>query len=512
MPTTIRINVEDAGGAMPLAGVADKDISTAADLTSSDDSSADEGDVAANGGSGSTFPTTTAGLTQRRKNVGGAKKNSSKPSNNKKNVVGGGGNSSSSKTSKTTSTPPLLPPMTTTTTVRWWIEFVLGSSIFFGALPFVVLQIICCTVWEFVDQSTLNVCDWISKLNAKAGPYVEWLVSNPKDSFVVNTTIWLGAVLPAYFAWEAYCQISTVEAGGEFNWYRAALYNLIRIGPMYRNFMYVYVLCHKEAHCFGKIFKQPYSKVLGGIYNHWVGFFHGVLPGPFTQSHIYNHHKYDNARDDVYSTGAFPRDNFWNFLQYIWTWFLYALNVSTILQFYRENKMRRVVNTIGGTALYAGMVATVWWMCGPTFTLVYVLYPVVEGNILLAMVNYTWHAFIDPSDPENDYVNSVTILEGLNFCLKEEYHVVHHQYAGIHWSRHEEKYDEHLDGYIDCTATVFEKCNIFVIWGMIVAKDYEGLTEHYVQLNPDKSKHLTKQQLAQLLKERLQSTTWTYGS
>mmetsp|Transcript_34814 Transcript_34814/g.84153 ORF Transcript_34814/g.84153 Transcript_34814/m.84153 type:complete len:498 (-) Transcript_34814:323-1816(-) len=497
MPTTIRI--EDDGGAMPLAGVAaaGKDSLAAADLTSSDDSSADEGDTNVVAKGSESFPT-TAGLTHRRKN--------STQSSNKN--VGGGSKTTSKTTSKT------LPPMTTTATVRWWIEFVLGSSIFVGALPFVVLQIICCTVWEFVDQSTLGVVDLISKLNAKAGPYVEWLVSNPKDSFVVNTTIWLGAVLPAYFAWEAYCQTSTTveSGGGEFNWYRAALYNLVRIGPMYRNFMYVYVLCHKEAHCFGKIFKQPYSKVLGGVYNHWVGFFHGVLPGPFTQSHIYNHHKYDNARQDVYSTGAFPRDNFWNFLHYIWTWFLYALNVSTVLQFYRENKLQRVVNTVGGTTLWAGMVTTVWWVCGPTFTIVYVLYPVVEGNILLAMVNYTWHAFIDPSDPENDYVNSVTILEGLNFCLKEEYHVVHHQYAGIHWSRHEEKYEEHLDEYIGCTATVFEKCNIFVIWGMIVAKDYEGLTQHYVQLNPDKSKHLTKQQLAQLLKERLQSTTWTYGS
>ena len=36
-------------------------------------------------------------------------------------------------------------------------------------------------------------------------------------------------------------------------------------------------------------------------------------------------------------------------------------------------------------------------------------------------------AFIDPHDHENDYVNSVTILDGLNFTLEEEYHVVHHQ-------------------------------------------------------------------------------------
>jgi hypothetical protein len=85
------------------------------------------------------------------------------------------------------------------------------------------------------------------------------------------------------------------------------------------------------------------------------------------------------------------------------------------------------------------------------------------------------------------------------------------QYAGIHWSRNEEMYQKHFEEYVQCTATVFRECNIFVIWGMIVAKDYEGLTEHFVQLNPDESKHLSKPELAQLLKERLQCTTWSYN-
>jgi len=55
-------------------------------------------------------------------------------------------------------------------------------------------------------------------------------------------------------------------------------------------------------------------------------------------------------------------------------------------------------------------------------------------NILLSVVNFTWHAFIDPDDLSNEYVNSTTIIEGLNFTLAEEYHVVHHQYSGAHWT------------------------------------------------------------------------------
>ena len=84
------------------------------------------------------------------------------------------------------------------------------------------------------------------------------------------------------------------------------------------------------------------------------------------------------------------------------------------------------------------------------------------------------------------------------------------QYGGVHWSKNKELYLKHLDEYKKCTATIFKECNLFVIWGMIVAKDYDGLTDHYVQLDDDPAQHLSKPALAQLLKERLQCTTWSY--
>ena len=84
------------------------------------------------------------------------------------------------------------------------------------------------------------------------------------------------------------------------------------------------------------------------------------------------------------------------------------------------------------------------------------------------------------------------------------------QYGGVHWSRNEELYWKHVDEYKKCTATVFKECNLFVIWGMIVAKDYDGLTDHFVQYEEDEEKRLGKTELAQLLKERLQCTTWSY--
>jgi len=398
-------------------------------------------------------------------------------------------------------------------TVLRWIEFVIGCLIFFIPLPLVFVQIVCTTSWEFLDQQTLNVCHFGTQMNIRFDSYLKKYTHHPKDGFIVTTTIWLGLVLPTYFCWEAYTQYQSIQAGEGFLWWRAALYNIIRIGPQYRHFMFVYVLCHKEAHSYGKLFAEPYNTTLGlkYVYNYFIGFFHGVLPGPFTESHIYNHHKYDNDKDDVYSTGAYPRDSFIEFLRYVYIWFLYALNISSILKFYQEQRMERVLRSIGGTLYYCGGVLLVYHCVGSFYFVVfYILYPMIEGNILLAAVNYTWHAFIDPQDHDNDYVNSVTILNGLNFTLSEEYHVVHHQYGGAHWSKNEELYVKHLPDYKKYTAKVFQNTNLFVVWGMIVAQDYDALAELFVQLKDDPSTHLSPKDLAHLLKVRLQTTTWKY--
>ncbi|CAB9511059.1 Fatty acid desaturase [Seminavis robusta] len=392
-------------------------------------------------------------------------------------------------------------------TVARYLEIAAGSLIFFPALPYLFVQIVGCNLWEFLDQRVFHAVDFLERINQWTAPYQEWLVANPKDSFVVNYTLWLGGVLPAYFIWEAVAQANAPE----FIWWRAVLYNAVRIGPMYRHFMYVYTLSHKEAHCYGKIFAAPYHHVLQYTYNYYIGFFHGVLPGPFTQSHIYNHHKYDNNKDDVYSTGSFRRDSFLMFLRYVGVWFQYAFNLSTAVQFAKEGKTQRVMYSILGTLQYMAQVALMAYLVNPMTAFAYILWPFIEGNILLAAVNYTWHAFIDPNDFDNDYVNSVTILDALNFALAEEYHVVHHQYAGVHWSRHAELYEKHHDEYVKSKATVFQGSNLFVVWGMILARDYQGLADMFVQLEPDKSKHLSQEEVAQLMKERLQCTSWSYN-
>jgi hypothetical protein len=149
------------------------------------------------------------------------------------------------------------------------------------------------------------------------------------------------------------------------------------------NFMFCYTLCHKEAHNFGTLFKQPWNYVLKNVFNRWVGVFHGIMPGTFTISHVFNHHRYDNGekvtppptttttitttpssqphrhtvshhslttlppcclflgswtRQDVICTIMRPRDEFKSLVKFLPSFFAYASNVSTIQSLIEEGR------------------------------------------------------------------------------------------------------------------------------------------------------------------------------
>ncbi|GMH87473.1 hypothetical protein TrST_g13281 [Triparma strigata] len=342
--------------------------------------------------------------------------------------------------------------------------------------PFVAWQVFWCTVWEFVDKKSLNLIQLCAKASDVVGPKLKGLVRHPKDGFVIILLVYLGVFMPALFFYELNLSLT---AG--FNYKRCLAFNLFRIGPMYANFMWVYVMCHKEGHAInGSLLKRGImDKLFGSMFNHWVGMFHGVIPGVFTISHIHNHHKYDNDENDVYSTAYRPRDEFTSWVRYVPEWMAYATNASSLVFFIQQKEWKRVVGTMLSTMYYCAFVGLIWHF-SPMFCFWYLVYPLIEGNILLSVVNYTWHAFIDPEDPSNDYVNSTTV------------------YAGVHWSKHRALYEKHLPEYKKAKASIFYGENLFVIFGCIVAKDYTKLAELYYEPG-----NMTKTELADMMKARL---------
>ena len=263
-------------------------------------------------------------------------------------------------------------------------------------------------------------------------------------------------------------------------------------------------LAHKEYHKFGGAFNDQLN-ALGAsrIFNWWAGMFFGVLPGTFTHSHVYNHHKYDNGVEDQYSTGGYRRDSLWNFMRYIFVWFMYASNISTVVQFVREGRNERALQVVGATAYYLAFVRLLWAI-SPEWCVVSVLWAFVEGNLLLSVVNWVWHAFIDPAAPDNEFTNSTTIVNGEHFIFGEEFHVCHHQAGGAHWSQQQAKFEADWKAGKYKTSIVFKNFNLFVLGGMILAGDCKAMIPFVYDPEGDHD----PAQLESMLRARLRATTW----
>ena len=232
-----------------------------------------------------------------------------------------------------------------------------------------------------------------------------------------------------------------------------------------------------------------------------TGPFFGIVPGTFTHSHILNHHRYHNGISDVYSTAGYPRDSIVSFCRYICIWFLYASNVSTLIHFIQEGRLLAACELALATLYYVAIV-TVLWLISPLWALVSIGWAFVEGNVLLAMVNWVWHMSVDEGmTPE---VVSTTIVRGQEFIFSEEYHAVHHASPGLHWSRYGEMYKSGKDKGSYARAVIFQDCNLFVLWGAVVFKDYDLIQK----LVHDPDGELKDIDVKELVKSRLQRTIW----
>lgn len=99
------------------------------------------------------------------------------------------------------------------------------------------------------------------------------------------------------------------------------------------------------------------------------------------------------------------------------------------------------------------------------------------------MIAYLWHSFVEPDDPTNQYINSITIVNGFDNVWNEDYHVVHHHAVGVHWSDAPAHYEKNKDKYAEVTATIFRDCEegLMIYW--IFSGLWDELANHFVDLS-----------------------------
>jgi len=279
------------------------------------------------------------------------------------------------------------------------------------------------------------------------------------------------------------------------------MYNFLRIGPRYRFFAYHHVLIHREGHSRGGLFKGKYKKIFGRMNQFFFALFYGQVPGTYYASHVKIHHRWHNDVDDAHTNIDLDRSKLWSLTLYLPRFFYFWSGITSLAFFLKRREMRLALEMVYGMTLYYS-VLTLLLCYDWKFALGYFVYPFMESMTFLGSIGYLWHAFVDPNDPQNQYVNSVTILNGADNIWNEDYHVVHHFAPHIHWSEVPAYFEKTKHLYAKNKATIFQNTEEGLLLAMLFGGKWDDLARHFVDLEGK----MTHEEKKALLLERLSFT------
>jgi len=286
----------------------------------------------------------------------------------------------------------------------------------------------------------------------------------------------LGVLTPLAF----FCAMRRYTLYG-FELSTLCLYHIFRVGPRFQCFAHAHTLVHKEGHAHKGIFKSIFWPM--NVFNEWwMGPFYGVVPWNYYIAHMKIHHRWHNDVDDVHTNLDLDRTDPRSFLLYAPRFALYWCGISPLCLFYARGEWALIAKLLQGMVAYYGVTAVMlWW--NPIFCLLFWVFPHFEANVGLCAISYLWHAFVEESDPGNQYVNSVTVLNGHDNVWNEDYHVVHHHSPGTHWTDAPAHFKANRDEYAACHATIFNDTEQGKLLEMLFTEDWDAMARHYVDLN-----------------------------
>jgi fatty acid desaturase len=203
-------------------------------------------------------------------------------------------------------------------------------------------------------------------------------------------------------------------------------------GPKFQRSARMFSAKHLEAHRPQGYFSDKYHQVFGRYVEFFLGYLYGDLPELGRTVHVRLHHKENGGPDDNASTMGYDRTNplhfFWYLSDNIWT----TLGIAPYAYFSArgdEKNSRRVLWGIIRYFIYFAAVFIYDWRIG----IFLVLVPLFSMNFIMAITSWVQHAFCDPEHPEDYFVNTVTVVDDVNF-MNEGYHLCHHHRSALHWT------------------------------------------------------------------------------
>lgn len=234
-------------------------------------------------------------------------------------------------------------------------------------------------------------------------------------------------------------------------------------------------------HCIShrKLFKKSYN----WIYNYviWVVCpFFGHTPETYFVHHMGMHHVENNHDEDASSTMRYQRDSLGGFLKYVGR-FLVMGFVDTFEYFFsRKRKKFYMRLTAGEISFYLFCIGM--WFVNWQATLFIFLIPFFFARIVMMIGNWTQHAFIDPSNPDENTINCINTKYN-HTCWNDGYHEVHHTRPALHYTEIPNEFLKHTERYAKDKILVFDGIHYLHIFLWLMGKRYDKLADHLVNLH-----------------------------
>ena len=281
---------------------------------------------------------------------------------------------------------------------------------------------------------------------------------------------------------------------GVFHWWLAVAYLLVNgLGFLDRFILMLHNTSHRT------LFKPRYQIL--NKYIPWVlGPFFGETPETYFAHHVGMHHFESNLPEDLSTTMPYQRDRFTHFLHYYGTFMgrgLYDLGRYLGRKGRVKIRDRLYLGELSFVAVAAALLFLNW-----KATLVVFVGPMIVVRFLMMAGNWGQHAFVDPATPESSYRNSITSL-GKRYnrrCFNDGYHIGHHVKATRHWTEMPADFEANRKRYAQERAIVFDEgIDHFMVWLLLMMKQYKVLARHYVTLDGDRP---SDEAIVALLKSR----------
>ncbi|MFI5185436.1 MAG: fatty acid desaturase family protein [Chitinophagales bacterium] len=238
----------------------------------------------------------------------------------------------------------------------------------------------------------------------------------------------------------------------------------------------LHCLCHRKAF-------KTYPKTITKYINWFVCPFFGHLGDGYFSHHIGMHHIESNMPDDTSSTMAYQRDSLYHFLKY-WARFM-VRGLNDTFFYLLHKKRRKLYMQLGFNELFFFISVIALCFLNLKATLVIFILPWLFARLVMMIGNWAQHAFVDPTEPENDLASTITCLNTVynHKCWNDGYHTMHHIRPGAHYTEYPVIFRESIPKIAMNRTLVFENIHYLHIFFYLVTKRYDKLAANLVNID-----------------------------